>query len=264
MTKDDSNPPGRGFLQDLAHDLSTPLTPLAGYLKILCSGKLGPLNEAQKKVVDAMATSAVRLARLVDNLADFANLDGEAAPIATAPVDPDALAAAVVEDYQAASKERRINIVVAPSRGGAVQADARKLKQALENLVASSVKVSPHGGEILVEVARLPGRGGTPEMLQLAVYDQGPGVDPDRAFEPYSKPAGVSGEVTGSGLRLPVARKIAEAHGGRAYAESPPLNQPSGGERIFSGSKLVIEIPVGAVEGRLQQTSGVGPRALDA
>jgi signal transduction histidine kinase len=237
------------FIRDLAHEVSTPLTPLAGYLRILQGEKLGPLTEPQRKVVETMLVSVNRLARIVDNLADFASLGSERAPLSLETVEPEALAEKVVEDLRPAIRDGRLNVVVVKGGGGAVQADPRKLRQALANLVSNAVKFSPHGGEVLVEVAREAGR------LRFAVYDQGPGVpeqDVVGLFEPFN-PARRRGREElrhpGSGLGLPVARRIAEAHGGRVWLESPPRTQPAvAGGRHFTGARVTLEIPVAPSE----------------
>lgn len=236
------------FVHDLAHELSTPLTPIAGYLRILKAGKLGPLSEQQRKIVDAMIQSVGRLARIVDNLADFANLQEGRAPLNEGPVDPDALADAVVAELAGAARDARLHVVVQRAGGGPVLADARKLRQALANVVSNAVKFSPHGGEVLVEVQREPGR------LRFAVYDQGPGVPAGEAegiFEPLHHAGARAGEearAPGSGLGLPVARRIAEAHGGRAFVESPPRTQPGSAARHYGGAKFVLEIPARPAE----------------
>jgi signal transduction histidine kinase len=229
------------FMHDLAHELSTPITPLAGYVKILLSEKLGSLAPQQRKVLEAMASAATKLTRIVDNLSDFASLQAGEAAIVPATVDPDQLADDVVAELRAPVKDARLHVEVRPSRGGPVQADPRKLRQALANVVSNAVKFSPHGGEVLVEVAREGGR------LRYAVYDQGPGVraaDAERIFEPFYHADRVEeARAPGSGLGLPVARRIAEAHGGRAFVESPPHTQPSVGGHHFTGAKFVLEIP---------------------
>jgi signal transduction histidine kinase len=229
------------FMHDLAHELSTPITPLAGYVKILLSEKLGPLAPQQRKVLEAMGSAATKLTRIVDNLSDFASLQAGEAAIVPATVDPDQLAEDVVAELRAPIKDARLHVEVRPSRGGTVQADARKLRQALANVVSNAVKFSPHGGEVLVEVARDGGR------LRYAVYDQGPGVraaDAERIFEPFYHADRVEeARAPGSGLGLPVARRIAEAHGGRAFVESPPHTQPSVAGHHFTGAKFVLEIP---------------------
>ncbi len=234
---------GRVFVRNLAHELSTPLTPLSGYLGILQSEKAGALGPQQKKIVDAMALAVERLSRIVDNLAVFASLGTGQAAVMASELDPDALADEVVNALRTAVREARLHVVVTKSGGGPVSADARKLRQALSNLVGNAVKFSPHGGEVLVEVQR------DAEKLRFAVYDQGPGVpgaDSENIFEPFFHASGseAAARVPGSGLGLPVARRIAEAHGGKVWVESPPRTQPGSAARHFSGAKFVLEIPV--------------------
>jgi signal transduction histidine kinase len=237
----------RSFMHNLSHEISTPLTPLAGYLKILGSGKLGPLSSQQQRVFESMNTSVHRLTRIVDNLSDFANLQIGAAPILNAPVDPDALADTVVADLRAPIREARLHVSVVHSAVGAIQADPRKLRQALANLVSNAIKFSPHGGEVLVELRR------DGAQLRFSVYDQGPGVnsgDAQGIFEPFYHAARQDeARQPGSGLGLPVARRIAEAHGGQVWVESPPRTQPGSGGRHYSGSKFVLEIPIRVGEG---------------
>ncbi|HET7824341.1 MAG TPA: hybrid sensor histidine kinase/response regulator [Anaeromyxobacter sp.] len=232
------------FMHNLAHELSTPLTPLAGYLKILRSGKVGPLPPQHQRLLDSMQQALEKLVRVVDNLSDFASLETGQVPFLDADVDPDALVDDVVAELRRAIQEARLNVTVTHAGAGAIRADARKLRQAVGNLVANAVKFSPHGGEVLVEVLR------EGEKLRFAVYDQGPGVragEAERIFEPLYHAAARAGEdarLPGSGLGLPVARRIAEAHGGRVFLESPPRTQPARTARHFTGSKFVLEVPV--------------------
>jgi signal transduction histidine kinase len=230
------------FMHNLAHELSTPLTPLAGYVRILQSGKLGALSPQQKRIVDSMMQSVARLTRVVDNLSDFASLQSGEAPILEGSVEPDRLADDVVAELKPAIKDARLHVTVSHAGGGPVAADPRKLRQALWNLVSNAVKFSPHGAEVLVEVSRESGR------LRFLVYDQGPGVrgaEAERIFEPlhHAMSRGDPARAPGSGLGLPVARRIAEAHGGRIWLESPPRTQPSRAVRLFAGAKFVLEIP---------------------
>jgi signal transduction histidine kinase len=233
------------FMRDLAHEVSTPLTPLAGYLKILQSEKLGPLSAQQRRVVESMAASVIRLTRIVENLGDFASLGAERAPLSLEAVDPDAVAERVIEDLRTFIRDARLHVALVKSGAGLVLADPRKLRQALTNVVGNAVKFSPHGAEVMVEVTRDAGR------IRFAVYDQGPGVREGEAadiFEPFHNARVRAAEETrhhpGSGLGLPVARRIAEAHGGRVWLECPPRTQPAVGSRHFSGCRFTIEIPV--------------------
>jgi len=231
------------FVRDLVHELSTPITPLSGYLRILLGEKLGPLTPQQKKVIESMVGSVQRLSRIVENLSDFANLQISAAVLKLEPVDPDAVVDELVADLRAAIRDAQVHVTVTRSGGGQVIADGKKLKQAIANVIGNAVKFSPHGGEILVEVV------GEPDVLRVAVYDQGPGVAPSEQaaiFEPFHHAATRGGDdarAPGSGLGLPVARRIVEAHRGRIWVESPPRAQPGNVTRLFSGAKFILEIP---------------------
>jgi signal transduction histidine kinase len=251
----------RAFIQNLSHELSTPLTPLAGYLRLLASGKLGALTPQQRRTIEAMVQSVDRLSRVIDNLSDFASLEGGQVPLREGELHPDQLADDVVAELAGPIREARLHVTVLHAGGGAVAADPRKLRQALANLVGNAVKFSPHGGEVLVEVSRDSGR------LRFTVYDQGPGVEPgeaERIFEPlyHAAARGEAARLPGSGLGLPVARRVAEAHGGRVWVESPPRTQPALIASHFTGAKFSLEIPERPLEGA--RPSGPAPAASPA
>jgi signal transduction histidine kinase len=231
------------FIGNLAHELRTALTPISGYLKILSSDKLGPLSAQQQRILESIQGATGRLTRVVENLSDFATLRTSDAALFPADVDPGVLADEVVADLRPTIREARLHVVVQKAPGGTVSADPRKLRQALANVVGNAVKFSPHGGEVLVEVLR------DPRSVRFAVSDQGPGIPPQdqrHLFEPFFHAAGKDDRAKhpGSGLGLPVASRIVEAHGGSISVESPPRVQSQGGRRVFTGSKFVIEIPV--------------------
>jgi signal transduction histidine kinase len=238
----------RIFIGNLAHELRTALTPMSGYLKILASNKLGPLSAQQARILESIQGATGRLTRVVENLSDFATLQSSDAALFPADVDADALAEEVVADLRPAIREARLHVAVQKAGGGPITADPRKLRQALANVVGNAVKFSPHGGEVLVEVQR------DDRALRFAVSDQGPGIVPQEqkhVFEPFSHAAGKDDRAKhpGSGLGLPVARRIVEAHGGTISLESPPRAQSEGVRRQFTGSKFVLEIPLQAAAG---------------
>jgi len=239
---------GRIFIGNLAHELRTALTPMSGYLKILSSDKLGPLSAQQQRILESINGATGRLTRVVENLSDFATLQASDAALFPADVDPDVLADEVVADLRPAIREARLHVAVQKAGGGPITADPRKLRQALANVVGNAVKFSPHGGEVLVEVQR------DARAVRFAVSDQGPGIAPQEqkhVFEPFFHAAGKDDRAKhpGSGLGLPVARRIIEAHGGTISLESPPRAQSDGVRRQFTGSKFVLEIPIPAAAG---------------
>jgi len=229
------------FLQSIAHELASPLTPIAGYLKIMQSQRLGELNPRQTQVVEAMLQSADRLARTIDNLADFAALETGEYRLQPVDADPVVLLHDVIAQKHALARTKRIQVRTVGLRQGEVslRLDARRVQQAMGNLIENAIKYSPAGSDVLVELLY------TAERLRFAVYDQGAGVPRDeqqRIFEPFHhiERAG-SGEAGGAGLGLAVARKLVEAHGGTINVESPPKSQPEHG-RHFAGSRFWFEV----------------------
>jgi signal transduction histidine kinase len=244
------------FMRDVTHELATPLTPLAGYLRILRSEKLGALSPQQRQVLESMSSAVTRLTRIIENLSDFASLQPGGKPLVTAPTDADQLVREVVEELRPAIRDSRVRVEVRPSGGPPLLADARKLRQAIANVVGNAVKFSPNGGEVLVEVVRDAGR------LRISVYDQGPGLSPTdarRVFEPFFHASRMRGEQArqpGSGLGLPVAKRILEAHGGTVAVECPPLVQPAGVSSHYTGCKLVLELPAAELQAQPARVSG--------
>jgi len=230
------------FIRDLVHDLSTPLTPIAGYLTLLRGERMGPLTPQQRKAVETMAGAVLRLTRIVENLSDLASLQSGPSAIRAGPVHPDDLAEAAASEMRAAVLDARLHLEVRTAGGGEMMGDARKLGQALTSVLQNAVKFSPHGGEVLLEVSR------DAEVVRFSVYDQGPGISAAEAadlFEPFQRSARPEElRRPGSGLGLPVASRIAAAHGGRVTVESPPHTQPASGSHDFNGSKFVIELPL--------------------
>jgi signal transduction histidine kinase len=228
------------FMQNLSHELATPLTPITGYLKILKSEKMGPLSEAQRKIIDSMQTASERLSRTIDNLVDFATLESGGYAIHRDTFDPPAAAKAVIEEERPKARARRINLELVADADGAGWGDERKLKQALANVVDNAIKFSPHGSHVLVRVIA------DPQRLCFEVYDQGEGMLADEAekvFDPFFHADRVGEErAPGAGLGLPVAKQIVEAHGGKISSESPPKNQPDS-KSHFSGTRVAFWIP---------------------
>jgi len=234
------------FMQNLSHELATPLTPITGYLKILKSLKTGPLTEGQQRIIESMQTASERLSRTIDNLVDFATLESGGYAIHRSEFDPAELSRSVIDEEKPKARARRIvpELVVDPGLGhGQGWGDERKLKQAVGNLVDNAIKFSPHGSHVLLRVTADAAR------LSFEVYDQGEGMladEAERVFDPFFHADRVGEErAPGAGLGLPVAKQIVEAHGGKIWAESPPKTQPDS-RHHFSGARVAFWIPTRA------------------
>jgi signal transduction histidine kinase len=98
-----------------------------------------------------------------------------------------------------------------------VHADERKLRQVVFNLLSNAVKFTPSGGRVDVS-ARV-----TDGFVEVAVADTGRGIDPgdrERVFEEFQQVRGVGNGQEGTGLGLPLSRRLIELHGGQLWVES--------------------------------------------
>jgi signal transduction histidine kinase len=224
-------------MRNLAHELATPLTPLVGYLKLFKSGRLGALTEQQQQVIAAMTHASERLEHSIDNLVDYASIEGGKYRVMAAEFDASALVEQCINELQAKARAKHVRVDVRKPGHVVLIGDSRKLRQALANVLDNAVRVSPHGGQLLMELNELPDR------VTFAVYDQGPGIPPEvqRLAE-----GGVllrADERAGNaGLGLPVTIQIATAHGGGLTLESPPREQPDL-RNLYSGSRVGFWIP---------------------
>jgi signal transduction histidine kinase len=225
------------FLQNLAHELATPLTPLAGYLKLMRSGRLGTLSDRQQQVAEAMTHATERLGRSIDNLVDYASLETGEYRIHAIPMELTGVVDQVVAEFHPRARDKHLRVDVRKPVRVDVSADERRIRQALSNLLDNAIRVSPHGGHVLVEVSEQP------ESVRIVIYDQGPGVPAEVKRMHEGEPIPRRAEsVGGAGLGLPVSRQIAEAHGGGLILESPPAAQPEVRD-AFPGSRIGFWIP---------------------
>ena len=229
------------FMQNLSHELATPLTPITGYLKILRSGKTGSMTDQQGKILESMTLASDRLSRTIDNLVDFATLESGGYAIHRDSFDPAALARSVYDEERLKARARKVTLELVLETHELGWGDERKLRQAVTNLLDNAIKFSPHGSQVMLRLSSDPAR------LLFEVYDQGEGLLPDegeKVFDPFFHADRIGEErAPGAGLGLPVAKQIVEAHGGHIWAESPPKNQPDSAHH-FSGAKVAFWIPM--------------------
>ena len=175
------------FVADASHQLRTPLTALR--LRIEAGDDEAALEEV------------ARLGSLVDELLALARADASAE--AAAPLDLADLARTRVAAWEPLASERELRLAVEAHEPGTVNAGSARVEQIVDNLLANALEVSRAGSAIIVRV------NGT----ELHVADEGPGLTRDqreRAFDRFWR----AGRGPGSGLGLPIARRLAELDGG--------------------------------------------------
>lgn len=205
----------RRLVSDASHELRTPLAVLQTQLEVALRADPERLRSGAEAALD----DTRRLARLADDLLVLARADQGRLPLRPEPIDVQELLERVAARHRRAALAtgRDISAAVEIEGGAVVLADPDRSAQALDNLVANSVRYG--AGAIELRARRAPGG-----LVALEVRDHGPGFPAgyrERAFERFSQgDAGHSGQ--GSGLGLAIVDAIARAHGGRAAVADDP------------------------------------------
>jgi signal transduction histidine kinase len=222
------------FLARMSHELRTPLNAIIGFSEMLAQRSFGDLTAKQGEYVTDIVDSGRHLLALVDEVLDVAKVETGALDLDVGPVDVGELLAGSATLFEEQAGRRRVTLVVEVEPGlPTIQADARKLKQVLFNLVANAVRFTPPGGRIT-----LGGRSAH-HAVRFSVSDTGPGIPTDQQeaiFEAFRQAHAGAG---GTGLGLPLARRLVEQHGGRLWVDSAP------GEGARFSAELTLRACVG-------------------
>jgi heavy metal sensor kinase len=205
----------RRFTANAAHELLTPLATLRSEAEVALRRERAP--DAYRQALEGVLTDADRMAASVRGLLQLAQ--SERLPEgAVARVDLSALAEAHAARFRARAAEAGVVLAVEPGEEVWVSGEARRLGEAVDNLLDNALKYTPSGGRVALSV------GAEGEGAVLRVEDSGVGFPPeaaDRLFDRFFR--GDAPEVQarpGSGLGLAIVRSIAEAHGGTVEAAS--------------------------------------------
>lgn len=204
----------RQFVADASHELRTPLTSIRGYAELLRKGAF-PDEQERLRALRRIEHEAARMGGIVDDLLLLARLD-QGRPLERMPVDLRRICRDAVDDAQLTDPDRPIELVApAPVT---VAGDRDRIAQVAHNLVGNALVHTPAGTAVRVEVA-VDG-----PMGVARVIDEGPGLTAARlalVFDRFYR-ADPARTGEGTGLGLSIVRAIAEALGGRAWAEPGP------------------------------------------
>ena len=198
---------------DVAHELRTPLTTLDGYLEGLEDGVVAPSDETWR----LLRAETARLTRMVNDLSELWRAEARQLPLHIETVDVAAIARDVGDRFVPQAQPRVITLDL-PSSATMAVADRDRVAQIVSNYLSNALRHAPDGSRISITTARAGG------VATLSVRDQGPGLAPEQleaVFERfYRVDSARSRAGGGSGIGLAIVRALAEAMGGRAWAES--------------------------------------------
>ena len=221
------------ILSIVSHDLRTPLTSILMYTNMLLEARDDLTEEESRNFLNIICEECNRLARLVDDILEVQRLESDAVRLETVSCDLGPTIENCVRVFQPLAETENMTLTSSCLESlPAVLADADKISQVVNNLIANALKYTPSGGSVHVSAER---RG---KELLISVADSGPGIPRDKwdhIFERFAQATDLnSGEVAGVGLGLYIVRCIVQSHGGTAWVDS----------KVGEGSSFYVALPL--------------------
>jgi two-component system sensor histidine kinase BaeS len=213
----------RQLLADVSHELRTPLSVIQGNVE----GILDGLYPADRAHLEPILEETQLLERLVEDLRTLSLSESGALRLHREQTDVAALLAETVAGFGAKADAASISLRASPAAGlPTLELDQARMRQVIGNLLANALRFTPAGGVVSV------GAETTADGVEITISDTGIGIAPEvlpRIFDRFFR----AGDSGGSGLGLPIARSLVEAHGGTIDAES----------RTGGGTTVRIRLP---------------------
>ncbi len=224
------------FLQQISHELKTPLTALREGAQLLSDEVVGRLTPEQREIAQILRQNSLELQGRIEELMNYGAIQFQKLKLELAPVNPRTILEQVVQRQKLALQAKNLAFRT-QSVDFTVMADADKIRVMLDNLLSNAIKFSPVGGTIELRMRE------ENQHLNIDVTDEGPGIaaaDQPHIFEPfYQGRAQGSGPVKGTGLGLSIVKECVMEHGGsiEVIATAAPR-----------GAHLRVRLPVRPLE----------------
>jgi PAS domain S-box-containing protein len=250
------------FLANMSHELRTPLNAIIGFSELLKDGLIGELTDEQCGFISDIFSSGTHLLSLINDILDLSKVEAGKMELDLEPVPIASLFANSMSIIREKAAERHIHLELkAGSDLGDIRVDVRKVKQILYNLLSNAVKFSNDGGDVVLDVTKVP-RAEVGELpgewagrrfaafdnafdtfLRISVSDTGIGISEaglHGLFQPFTQiDSGLARKYEGTGLGLAMVKLLTELHGGTVAVESAE------GE----GSTFTVWLPLRAADG---------------
>src|SRR5262245_19059279 len=206
------------FLANMSHELRTPLNAIIGFSEVLSEKMFGELNEKQEEYSKDIHASGQHLLSLINDILDLSKIEAGRMELELSDFHvPTALESALTLVRERAGRRGIALQMNVDSRLGQIQADERKVRQVVLNLMSNAIKFTPEGGRIEV------GAVSKDVLVEISVSETGVGIaaeDQEAVFEEFRQVGTADKKVEGTGLGLTLCRKFVELHGGKIWVKS--------------------------------------------
>jgi signal transduction histidine kinase len=203
------------FFSFMTHELRSPLNGIIGFSRMLLKGLSGPLPEQARQDVETIHQSGQHLLALINDILDLSKIEAGKMELDLQSVQPADLVEQTLTVTRVLAQEG-VELVADVDRDlPSLRADETRVKQVLFNLLSNACKFTCVG-RIAVQATPVDG------SVRFAVSDTGEGIPEDKQaeiFQEYSQSTAKHGSK-GTGLGLPISRKLVELHGGKMWLES--------------------------------------------
>jgi signal transduction histidine kinase len=224
------------FLASMSHELRTPLNAVINFTRFVVDGDTGPVNTEQAELLTEVVNSARHLLNLINDVLDMSKIEaGSLNLFIEDNIDVHSILNSVLNTGRGLLNDKPIEFKTdIPATLPPLRGDRQRILQILLNIVSNACKFTQRG-EIKLQVHTDGGQ------LQVSVMDTGPGIahdDQELVFEAFKQTRTGMRQGGGTGLGMPIAKSLVEAHGGRIWLESEP-NQ---------GTTFYFTLPVKSAE----------------
>jgi signal transduction histidine kinase len=207
------------FVGTVSHELKTPLTGLRMAVYLLLEKTLGPLEPAQREMLESARDDADRLLKILDSLLDLTRLEAGASELERRKIAVHALLRPIADEARGFIAAAGQRLVVQEEPGlGDVNVDPDRLRHVFINLLSNASKYSARGGTVTLGAVSAP-----LGFVRFSVRDEGEGIPPEAIARLFDRFYRVPGQTKpGAGIGLAIAREIVVAHGGTILCSSSP------------------------------------------
>lgn len=244
------------FISIVSHELRTPLTSIKNSLDILMSGRCGEITESADKFLSMAMRNAQRLSGIINDLLDLSKIEAGKMDFNFAPTNINTVIDYVKSALSEVAKSKGLTIITEQEQSlPNISADAQRLEQVLTNLVSNAIKFTPENKTITISSKLINSKNihineyfkdniklCDGDYILVCVKDEGIGIAEKDLLHAFDKFAQIENSLSrkagGTGLGLPIAKQLLEAHKGAIWCDS----------ELNKGSEFYFAIPVAKIE----------------